>query len=115
MPPSERVLMWDNTRLCYVTLPIPSSNVFGCEFLEDTVVLGVALLVLGPFSSFLVYKLYQVNDAFKVRRECLWVFRGTIFFIGERTRGCFRCSLVTLQRGECFLLKLLSRWYHAAV
>lgn len=44
-------------------------NDYGCAFFDETVVLGVSLSIAAPGFGFLVYKLLQVNDAFKLRRE----------------------------------------------
>jgi len=61
------------------------SNDYGCAFFEEVVVNGVVTLLSAPSFSFLLYKLSQVNDAFKLRREITWVFNVTFFLTRETT------------------------------
>lgn len=62
-----------------------SSNDYGCALFDETVMLGVIMLTAAPGFGFLLYKLSQVNDTFKLRREFTWVFNTTVVIIRERT------------------------------
>lgn len=61
-----------------------SRNDYGCAFFGETVIVGVALSTSAPGVGFLIYKLSQVNDAFKLRREFIWVFMVLVPLISER-------------------------------
>ena len=71
-----------------------SSNEYGCSFFEEVVVGGVAASALAPGSAFLLYKLSQVDDAFKLRRELAWTFGGGTILASKRTEER-ACSLLS--------------------
>ena len=93
-----RARLWHNTQLFHDVFAMGSSNVFGCEFLENTTCLLGMLLVLGPGFAFLVFKLTQVDDAFKLQREFMWMLLGTVLFAGEITRVRLHWFLANQQR-----------------
>lgn len=68
-----------------------SRNDYGCAFFGETLMLGVATLIACPGCMFLVYKLSQVDDAFKLRLEMIWMATVDALAAGERTRSLY-CS-----------------------
>lgn len=63
-----------------------SRNDYGCAFFEETIALGMMTLLNAPGFMFLLYKLSQVQDVFKLRREFTWVFNVISSLTSERAR-----------------------------
>jgi len=59
---------------------------------------GAMTLLVGPGFVFLLFKLSQVDDAFKVRRENIWMFCGTFVFIGRCENAKMSAFLSTFPR-----------------
>lgn len=74
-----------NMRFCGGVIRMGSRNNYGCAFFDETVLLGVVLLIAGPGFLFLLYRFSQVNDAFRLRPEFIWVFSVKCSVTGERT------------------------------
>ncbi|CAB1100119.1 unnamed protein product [Ectocarpus sp. CCAP 1310/34] len=49
---------------------------YGCAFFEETIVIGTMALLNAPGFTFLLFKLSQVQDVYKLRREFTWVFNA---------------------------------------
>lgn len=88
LPTQREPLLW--------RLVMWGSNEYGCAFFEEVVVNGIVTLVSAPSFTFLLYKLSQVNDAFKLRREITWVFNVTFFLTRERTANSWFTIFLTI-------------------
>lgn len=86
---ANRLNLWRIVPLCGCAIWVEGRNDHGCAFFEETTVLGVALSISAPGFGFLVYKLSQVNDAFKLRREFTWILLVVLPLTCERTHVAF--------------------------
>ena len=75
-------------RFCGDFLVVRSSNEYGCSFFEEVVVNGITTSAGFPGFIFLLYKLSQVDDAFKIRRELTCTSAGSMSSICKRTVEC---------------------------
>lgn len=83
---ANRLKLWHIVPLCGCAIWVECRNDHGCAFFEETTVLGVALSISAPGFGFLVYKISQVNDAFKLRREFTRIFLVVFPLTCERTQ-----------------------------
>ena len=84
-----------NVRFCGDTMEMGSSDNYGCAFFDETLMLGVVMFTAGPGNMFLIYLFSQVNDAFKLRVEFIWIYAVISLATGEMTE--LHCNILSRQ------------------
>ncbi|CAM9979077.1 unnamed protein product, partial [Ectocarpus sp. 4 AP-2014] len=82
---------------------------YGCAFFEETTALGTMTLLNAPGFMFLIYKLSQVQDVFKLRREFTWVFNVTssLTYVYMLIQVLYKTGAVTETRTLHLILEIL--------
>ncbi|CAB1110920.1 unnamed protein product [Ectocarpus sp. CCAP 1310/34] len=83
---------------------------YGCAFFEETIVLGTMMLLNAPGFVFLLYKLSQVQDVFKLRREFTWVFNvvSSVTSVYMLIQVLYKTGAVTETRTLHLVLEILT-------